>query len=268
MMLDRAIAAAERTEAARRLIARSQVEIVDLVVLSAFDLCTLDGPRQPMFEERITHAWMRLGDRRRREVMEASSARLVKRGLLIEDRPEPEAQGGRGDCALKPELGLMLAARCRPAFIVVAAGQRQGLRPLSLFALGDQACPVRGIVAEVPTDLPPDRAAAYPTARKLGPLGWLYRYVLVSSANAAEILARWTITPPTVAGQAVPTRSLVSAYRPDQENPVGYHLGVRGDGTRAVVDGFTTRKGEPTATEYDLASLCGIMHQLLTEAST
>jgi hypothetical protein len=171
-----------------------------------------------------------------------------------------------GDYGLKPELGLMLAARCRPAFIVIAAGERPGLRPLSLFALGDKAQPVRGIVAEVPAGLPADRAAAYPDDRKLGPLGWIYRYVLVSTASAADLLARWTITPPTEAGEATPTRYLVSAYRPDRENPVGYHLGVRGDGLRAAVDGLITGNGQPAVTEYDLAGLRGIMLQLLTEA--
>jgi hypothetical protein len=141
------------------------------------------------------------------------------------------------------------------------AGEQQ------IIALGDQAQPVRGIVAEVPADLPPDRAAHYPNAGKLGPLGWIYRYVLVSPANAAEILARWTITPPKESGQPISTRYLVSAYRPDRESPVGYRLGVRGDGTRATVDGSITGNGEPAITEYDLAGLRGIMLQLLTEAS-
>jgi hypothetical protein len=98
-------------------------------------------------------------------------------------------------------------------------------------------------------------------------LGWIYRYVLVSTASAADLLARWTITPPAEAGEAIPTRYLVSAYRPDRENPVGYHLGVRGDGLRATVDGLITGNGQPAVTEYDLAGLRGIMLQLLTEAS-
>jgi hypothetical protein len=267
MMLDHAIAAAERTEAARFLITRAEVENVDLVLLSALQLCVLDGPRQPMFEERVAHAWTQLGDRRRRKIMEEVSAGLVKRGLLIDDRPGPATGRPGADYGLKPELGLMLAARFRPTFIVVAAGERPGVRPLSLFALGDQAQPVRGIVAEVPAGLPADRAAAYPDDRKLGPLGWIYRYVLVSTASAADLLARWTITPPTEAGEVIPTRYRVSAYRPDRENPVGYHLGVRGDGLRATVDGLVTGNGQPAVTEYDLAGLRGIMLQLLTEAS-
>jgi hypothetical protein len=263
MMLDRAIAAAERTEAARSLIAQAQAGTVDLVALSALELCVLDGPRQPLFEERVAHAWMQLGDRRRRKIMEEVSAGMVERGLLTDDSPQPGTRGPGGDYGLKPELGLMLAARCRPAFIVIAVGERQGLRPLSLFALGDQAQPVRGIVAEVPAALPP----GYPNPRKLGPLGWVYRYVLVSPASAAELLARWTITPPKESGGPISTRYLVSAYRPDRENPVGYHLGVRGDGARAVVDGPGVGAGELARAGYDLEALQAIMLELLAEAA-
>jgi hypothetical protein len=263
MLWDPAIAAAERTEAARQLIAQAQTDAVDLVTLSALELCVLDGPRQPLFAEPVAHAWMQLGDRRRRQVMDEVTAGLIRRGLLIDNSQQP---GRRDDTyALQPQLGLMLAARCRPTFIVVAAGEGQGLRPLNLFALGDVAAPVRGIVAEVPAALPPGQAADYPKARKLGPLGWIYRYVLVSPAKAAEILARWTIAPPAQPGKADPVRYLVSAYRPDREQPVGYHLGVRGDGQRAVID--RQGSGEHAGAMYDLEGLSGIMLRLLTEAS-
>ena len=263
MMLDHAITAAERTEAARSLITQAQVKVVNLVTLSAIELCVLDGPRQPLFEERVAQAWMQLGDKRRRKLMGEVSAGLVGRGLLIDDSPQPGTRGPGDDYGLKPELGLMLAARCRPSFIVIAAGERRGLRPLSLFALGDQAQPVRGIVAELPAPLP----AGSPDPRKLGPLGWIYRYVLVSPSSAAELLARWTITPSTESGEATSTQYLVSAYRPDREHPVGYHLGVRGDGARAVVDGHGTGCGEPARAEYDLGALQAIMLELIAEAA-
>ena len=89
MTLDQAIAAAERTEAARSLITQAQVKVVNLVTLSAIELCVLDGPRQPLFEERVAQAWMQLGDKRRRKLMGEVSAGLVGRGLLIDDSPQP-----------------------------------------------------------------------------------------------------------------------------------------------------------------------------------
>ena len=154
MMLNPAIAAAERTETARHLIAQAQMEMVDLVALSALDLCVLDGPRQPLFEERVAHAWIQLGNRQRRKVVDEVTAGMVRRGLLIDDHPDPGTGQDGSTYSLQPELGLMLAARCRPAFIVIAAGERQGLRPLSLFAL---ACLVRadGVEHNFPDKVPP-----------------------------------------------------------------------------------------------------------------
>jgi hypothetical protein len=265
MMPDPSTAAAERTETARHLIAQAQVDVVDLVTLSALELCVLDGPRHPVFEQRVAQAWTRVTERRRRKVTEEVTAGLVRRGLLIDGAPlRPTVQAG-GSYSFKPELGLMLAARCRPAFVVLAKGDRDDLRPLSLFALGDQADPTQAIVAELPTALPPDRAAHYPDTRKLGPLGWIYRYVLVSMTNAADLLARWTITPPAQPGDAVPVPYLVSAYRPDRQDPAGCHLRVRGAGTRAVVDGPGIVSAQPA--QHDLDQLRAIMLDLLARAA-
>lgn len=268
MMLDPAIAAAERTDEARRLIARAQTDTVDLVTISALDLCVLGGPAQPLFEQTVATAWMKLGERRQRKVTAEVTARLVRRGLLIDDnaqRGSRETDGGT--YSLQPQLGLMLAARCRPAFVVAAIENGQGPRPLSLFALGDQVEPVRGIVAELPAGLPPDRDGDYPDVRKLGPLGWIYRYVLVPPPIAAEILAKWTIAPPARPGTAVTARYLVSAYRPDRENPLGYHLGVRGNGTRAILDQPGRENAGLIGADYDLEGLQAVMLQLLAEAS-
>jgi hypothetical protein len=265
MTLDSAIAAAERTETARHLIAQAQTENVDLVIVSALDLCVFDGPRQPVFEERVAQAWLRMPGRQRGEVTEEVTASLVRRGLLIED---PSGHGVRqpgGAYSLKPELGLMLAARCRPAFVVIAKGERHDLRPLSLFALGDQTDPVQAIVAELPAGLPAERAAGSRNSRKLGPLGRIYRYVLVSRASAADLLARLTIAPPAQPGDAAPVRYLVSAYCPDREYPAGYHLTVRGDGTRAVVGGPSA--GSAQSAQHDLDGLRGIMLDLLAGVS-
>ena len=59
MMPDPSIAAAERTETARRLIAQAQADVVDLVTLSALELCVLDGPAAPVFDQRVAQAWTR-----------------------------------------------------------------------------------------------------------------------------------------------------------------------------------------------------------------
>ena len=265
MMPDPAIATAERTDAARLLIARSQMETVDLVTVSALELCVFDGPRQPVFEGVVAHAWMQVSDRRRRSLTEEVTSGLARRGLLVDDQA-PRVSGGRS-YSFAPELGLMLAARSRPAFVVVAAGQAEGLRPMNLFALGDQAEPVQGIVVELPAALPPDRDASFAKARKLGPLGWIYRYVLVSPGSAAEMLARWTIGAPAQRGGSESPRYLVSAYRPDRDTPVGYHLAIQGDGNRAVVNGLGGGSDAVAGAAYDLGGLSTVMLGLLTQAA-
>jgi hypothetical protein len=267
MTLDIAIAAAERTEAARNLIGQAQADVVDLVTVSALDLCVLGGPRHPIFEEVVTQAWTRLGSRQRKKVTDQVIEVLVNRGLLTDDNPGAGFPQPGGTYSLRPELGIMLAARCRPTFIVIASADDRNPRALRLFALGDQAEPVRGIVAEFPAALSPDQAGTFPNAGKLGPLGWIYRYVLVSQAKAAEILAKWTISPPMRSGAAAPPGWVVSAYHPDGKNPVGNRLRVRGDGTKASLDSPDVGNGGVTSAEYDAEGLRAVMLGLLTGPS-
>jgi hypothetical protein len=264
MMLDHAIAAAERTEAARYLIAQGQVETVDLVTLSALELCVLGGAQHPLFEESVARAWIQLGERRRRTVVEDATADMVKRGLLIDESPQPRHRGRGGSYALKPELGLMLAARCRPSSIVITDTGRPGLRAPRFFALGDQAQPVRGVVMEEPTTLPPAIAGNYPQVKKLGPLGWFYRYFLLSPVKAAEVLAVLTMSPPRSSGAAVAPGWTVSAHYPGSGNPGGERLSVTGDGTKARVEDPGRGNGSLAGAEYDSDRLRAVMLALIT----
>jgi hypothetical protein len=264
MMPDIAATADERSEAARRLIDQAQAtEFVDLALLSAMDLCVLGGPRHPLFEEVVARAWLRLGNRHRNKVMEDVTDSMVERGLLLNGTP-----GTDGAYSLSPELGIVLAARCRPAYIVVTETAGASLRSPNLFALGDQGEPVRGIVAEFPW-LPPENTAAKDTnLKKLGPLGWLYRYVLASQEKAADILTQWVIQPPSrQRGVDENASRVVTLYHHyDGSESVGFRLSVRGDGTKAHLDGPGIRDRDPAA-EYDLEGLHGVMLDLMIEHS-
>lgn len=263
MTLDMAVAAAERTEAARQLISRAQTDAVDLVTVSALELCVLGGPRHPLFEESVSRAWMKLGNRRREKVMDWVTEGMVERGLLIDNSPWTGFQQRSSTYSLQPELGVMLAARCRPAFIIVTETAVQDLRTPRFFVLSDQAEPVRGIVAELPTALPQDISGDFPQVRKLGPLGRFYRYVLMSPDKAAAVLAELTISPPRRSGEALSGGYVVCAYHPDGKDPIGYRLSVWGDGMKARLDG----PGNQAGGEYDVEGLRTVMIDLITRPS-
>ena len=264
MTIDTAIAAAERTDAARHLIARAQDEVVELVTVSALELCVLGGPRHPVFEETAARAWMQLSDRRRKKVMDSVTEGMVERGLLIDSSPQPGSRQRGSTYALKPELGVMLAARCRPSAIVVTEAEHQHLRAPRFFTLGDQAEPARGVVVEEPTALPPDIAGSFPHVKKLGPLGWFYRYVLVSRDKAAEILAALTISPPQRSGAVAAPAWVVSAFYPGAGNRGGSRLNVAGDGTKARLAGPAAGNGGLAGAEYDIEGLRAAMLHLIT----
>jgi hypothetical protein len=257
--IDAALTAAERTDAARQLIGRARDgELVDLAVVSALDLCVLGGPRHALFDEDVTRAWLRMGDRQRQKVLDSVTESMLGRGLLIDEGLRTSARPRSGSYALQPELGLVLAARCRPSFIVLTAAEDQDLRTVRLFALGDQAEPVRGFVVEMPAAPPPAGGRAFPDARKLGPLGWIYRHVLASPDQAADVLARWTISPPGRSGTDSPGAYMVSVFHPDQEAPAGRRLRVQGDGTVARVEA-----GDRGMAEYDVTGLRAVMLGLI-----
>jgi hypothetical protein len=272
MLPDIATTAAERTEVAQQLIDEAQgASYVELVTVSALELCVLGGPRQALFEEPATQAWLALGDRRREKIMKLTTEGMVERRFLL---PEPSPEPGTADYALNPALGIVLAARCRPTFIVVTETAASSLRTPRFFALGDEEVPVRAVVVEEPAALPADNHD-FPNIKKLGPLGRIYRYLLVSQARAAELLAEWAIAPPPSGSDPASARS-VSRFRPSgiEPGPGGLDPGalglaavrvdVRGDGTTAHL---ARPPEDGPGPAFDRAQLAGVMLELMAPAS-
>jgi hypothetical protein len=265
MVPEMTVAAAERTEAAQRLIGQvRETGIVELVTVSALELCVLGGPKHPLFEEPVARTWEQLGNRQRKKIIEWVTEGMVKRSLLIENTPASGPKHGGDTYSLKPELGIALAARCRPTFIVVTETAASNLRTPRFFALGDQDEPVRGIVAEEPVALPAEVAGDFPHVKKLGPLGRFYRYALFSHGKTAEALAAWAIAPtpqrPDVDASSARMVSLYQRY--DGRNPAGIRLRVWGDGTKARLD--SQGAGDQATAEYDLDGLRTVMLDLIT----
>jgi hypothetical protein len=249
-------------EAARNLIGQAQNGLVDLGMVTALELCSLGGPTHPLFDKVPARAWTSLGRQQRRQVTEQATQGLGQRGLLVGTASRTGHGQPVGTYALKPELGLVLAARSRPAFVVIVQAEDRNLRTLRLFALRDQAGPVRGFVLEEP-GLPLNPGRHFADVAELGPLGWFYRYFLVSWDMAADILARWTVSPPLQPGASACLGWLVSVWYPDRKNPPGHSLRIRGDGTKACLDGHDHG---PSA-QYDVAGLLAVIRDLLTRSS-
>jgi hypothetical protein len=255
-------AASARSAEARELIDQAQSDDVLLTLLTAMDLCVLGGPQQVLFDEAPARKWgtMRRGARKKFPAVIIDD--LVDRGLLIRQPPAvPLAAPGGGrepglaDYAFAPRLGMVMAARSRPAVAVTCELEKVQSRYPRCYALGDEHDPVQAVVLETPEGSPP---GDFPYLSKLGPLGWFYRYDLVSRASAADFLARWALLP----WQRHPNSPrLFTQLRHDEGELLTVQtLTVRShDGRTAQIPGAGT-----SGREYDQAALTGIMASLLS----
>jgi len=215
-----------RAEAVTALIQRAQAEDLGLAALTGAELCVLGGPRHAAFPEAMTNAWLQLDDDDRQSLTRSATARLLAKGLLLDEPGRDDAE-----YPLSPELGIILAARGQPAYIVLAQRQDSPLPGLSLFALGDSDRPVQAIVAEILVKAPPAGA---------GPLRCIYGYQLVSTVSAASLLAEWTIGKAEKASRwsREPARLVTRYFPADHRDRIGQRITVRGEGNRARVTGL------------------------------
>ena len=198
--------------------------------LCGADLCVLGDPEHQIFWEPLAKAWLGLDPRTRTQLVESRTRSLVNRALLIEETSGMDRLPGAG-FALAPELGILLAARRRPSFIVATHPSKR-LPAVSYFALGDESNPVRAIVQEIP-DVP-DREDL---TRTWGPLSLVFCYRLCTPAAAAGFLARWALKPlPAEPGQE-PSPRTVTLVRPNETTSVPHQLVVQSDGMKARVAG-------------------------------
>jgi hypothetical protein len=237
-----------REDAVRDLITQAQQDGgVRLAALSAIDVCVLGGPKHPYFDEPTAHAWLHLSGRRRQQAIDTATSDLVERGLLARDPGSPTY-------SMSPELGVVLAARTRPSFIITNEVSGARFFQPALFALGDSEDPARAIVVESP--------AGITEANLRAPLSAHYAYALLSIPAAARFLAEWVLRPVRPAHDVpVGAARVVTRFHPqDSDGRIGYRLGIRGNGTTAqVICG-----GDQPATDYDTAGLQDVMLSLIT----
>jgi hypothetical protein len=247
-------AAAERSDEARALFAQlasGTDEPVVLTTLSGVDLCILGAASW----EALAASWSRLRPQDRGKITEDRASQMIERGLLIEQSPG-QGYDPLAYYAVSPKLGVALAARLNPTFIVTSAVSPKQA-PLTLFAVGDAAAPVRAIVMEVPsftTGKGKENSA-------WEPLRWQFNHLLVTPDFAAQYLAESAIrNTPANAFHKKAART-VSLFRPGAgPNPTA-ELSILGDGTTARV------KGPGITGEFGPAALKTIALQLFEQAA-
>jgi hypothetical protein len=247
-------AAAERSDEARALFAAlggGTDEPVVLTTLSGVDLCILGGTSG----EALTTSWNRLRPEDRNKITEARTSQMIERGLLIEQSPG-QGYDPLACYAVSPKLGIALAARSSPAFIITSSVSPKQA-PLTLFAVGDTAAPVRGIVMEVPS-LTTGTDKENP-ARE--PLSWQFNHLLVTPDFAAEYLAESAIRNAPANAFHKKTARTVTLFRPGTGPKPTAELSILGDGTTARVKGLGING------EFDRAALKTIALQLFEQGT-
>ncbi len=169
--------------------------------------------------------------------------------------PGGDRESGLADYAFSPELGVVMAARTRPALAVTCELEKVPGRYPRLYALGDEQEPVRAVIQEAPEGTPP---GDFPHLHTAGSLAWFYRYDLISKPSAADFLARWAL----LRSQRHPcSPRLITLLRRDHDSLLTVRtIAVRTD------DGKTARIG-PAGTggdQYEQADLTSIMSGLLS----
>jgi hypothetical protein len=172
----------EPAEAVQRLIDASAEGAMTLTVLSGLDLCVLGATGQSLFDTAVAVAWGAQSDHARAEVQSDMMDGLAGRELLF-------PAGEPGSYTMAPELSIVMAARADPTFALATAIEGTDIRSVKMFGLGDENRPLQAVVVESPMSAPKGN---YKNVGRIGPLGWFYRYMLASPADAADMLVRWT----------------------------------------------------------------------------
>jgi hypothetical protein len=273
----------ERAAAVQRLIDDSARGAVDLTVLSGLELCALGATGQALFDTAVTTAWGALAEGAREMARNESLAGLARRQLLEaagergaseggggasegegggsegergasegeRGASEGKGEGGTGEGwdevgEMATELSVAMGARANPTFALVTEVDGADERSLKMFGLGDQDRPLQAVVVESPIAAP----AGFEHLRRMGPLGWFYRYTLVSPAIAASLLIRWT-------GLALPRKAkgrVITTFRHPAEG------GLTGDVVTVSSKGKLTRNG----LQLDAATLGEVVSGLVT----
>jgi len=242
-----------RSDAVWRLIAQAESEgEAGLGVLLGMDLCVLGGPMRWFFPKRLIQAWTRRNQAVRDHFTTRSASRMEGKGQLLR---QP------GQTAPSPELGIIVEALSRPAYVVIAHRQGSFIPQLSVFGLAGEGERMPLAVTEF---LVVQHTEGSPVPSD--ELGCSYEYRVVSQDRAASLLAGCSIKPVGRFGRLpFGLAWVLTRYAPSSDQPrMDSRVSVRGDGTMAHVAGLDPAR--PKATRYcDRSELERIMARLLSQ---
>lgn len=228
---------------------------VQLPAMSAAELCTLGAMQASLIDEDAWNWWTGKAEAEREALSSATLKFLTHRKLL--DPPDPASEGPAAEnvaLRVRPDLGVILAGRTRPAFIVLSREGAEGTpRDMRLYGIADEEYGLRAVLAE---------EATHRNAEWMGPA---YLYLLASPAEAAMSLVRWINRP---AGRTLRRRppKVVDVYRANVgDGPARDHIEVTREGP-AGYRVTRTRAGQPAEPPADCDETG--LHRLLTAVMT
>jgi hypothetical protein len=186
--------------------------------LAAAELYVLGGGPGPLVDADVWSWWTGHAEADRAWRERLAWQFLAHRKLIgpLEPGAVPQTVA---DVRVDPALGMILAGRTRPSFIVL---RREGARGtpdrLRMYGIAEEGRGLRAVLTEEVT------------GKQAGALGREFKYALSSAASAGKAMARWAGRPAARAALGRRPPKLIAVYPP-------------GAGTRAVVDQIEVRAG-------------------------
>ena len=177
--------AADVAEADRLLAAAADEGVARLPVLSTGELWVLCGDQQVLADEAEARWWTSMSEPERAKYAAMIIDFLLDRGLLRRpDATDPGPAAGGPELPMAPELAMIVAARQRPAVVVVGslADGSAGEAP-RMYGLADAGQPPRVLIGDV------NSPASQPA------FGPLHHFSLMSPVLAGRVLALWATAP-------------------------------------------------------------------------
>lgn len=208
-------------EEVRRLLDAAERDgVVRLPELMAVDLCVLGAALQSVFDEPVWRSWLALLDSTRDKFVLDVLNGLAHRRLL-----GPPSDEGVSALRVRAPLGLIMAARSRPAFVVVCSvGEVQRGAP-RMYGIAEDDRGLRAVLAEQVSSERiglgtghRERLDGVEDRARPGDLNQIYKYALMSPGQAVHVLASW-LRPESnrgVPGATAPRRLDLYRHRKDQ----------------------------------------------------